>query len=349
MASERIHNEYDATRIANAVDTLAENLAGYTPGSPVTPTNDMKAKLPSQDTGDRIADATEALANGFISADGVVSAVYEESAGALDDRNIGDILWIEYSDVFNTYEVTVAISKDDPIAVGTNVKAYGSSGRSVYVSGIPDSSGTHNAIFYNSDEYGNTGRGGGGGTPSADDVSYDNTESGLAAEDVQDAIDEMNAKVEGLDASDIAFDNTGTGMTADDVQEAIEKLNSNKQSKTLSHAIGGKTTVEGCLGALNSNLSEVRDNVLGSRVSISSYSSSSNLYTCPSDGQIMLGNPNVTPYVVWLREPGGAIIGAARGNESLALYNTTFVRKGQQVYVENATLNNGSAYFIPYR
>lgn len=61
MASERIINEYDSTRIANAVDTLASNLADYS-GTTVTPTDAMKAKLPSQTTEDRIAGAVEALA-----------------------------------------------------------------------------------------------------------------------------------------------------------------------------------------------------------------------------------------------------------------------------------------------
>lgn len=62
MASERIINEYDSTRIANAVDTLATNLADYS-GTTVTPTDAMKAKLPSQTTADRIADALTDIAD----------------------------------------------------------------------------------------------------------------------------------------------------------------------------------------------------------------------------------------------------------------------------------------------
>ena len=67
MASERIINEYDSTRIANAVDTLASNLADYS-GTTVTPTDAMKAKLPSQTTAGRIADAVETLAENVTSA-----------------------------------------------------------------------------------------------------------------------------------------------------------------------------------------------------------------------------------------------------------------------------------------
>ena len=69
MASERIINEYDSTRIANAVDTLATNLADYS-GTTVTPTDAMKAKLPSQTTADRIADALSEIADSAINGAG---------------------------------------------------------------------------------------------------------------------------------------------------------------------------------------------------------------------------------------------------------------------------------------
>lgn len=57
-------------------------------------------------------------------------------------------------------------------------------------------------------------------TYDADDVDYDNTESGLTATDVQDAIDEINSK----DAGDISYDNTSSGLTATNVQDAIDEV-----------------------------------------------------------------------------------------------------------------------------
>ncbi len=66
------------------------------------------------------------------------------------------------------------------------------------------------------------------GVDEASEISYDNTGSGLAAENVQSAIDEI---VEGLTApaaSNVTYDNTSSGLTADDVQEAIDELNSTK-------------------------------------------------------------------------------------------------------------------------
>ena len=65
--------------------------------------------------------------------------------------------------------------------------------------------------------------GGGGGETSAADVSYDNKSSHLTADDVQEAIDEINAKIVST-AAGISYDNTSSGLTADDVQEAIDEL-----------------------------------------------------------------------------------------------------------------------------
>ncbi len=61
----------------------------------------------------------------------------------------------------------------------------------------------------------------------AENVSYDNTTSGLTADDVQGAIDEINAKIPqsgNVDADDVAYDNTSSGLTATNVQDAIDEL-----------------------------------------------------------------------------------------------------------------------------
>ena len=61
---------------------------------------------------------------------------------------------------------------------------------------------------------------GGTGAISASNVTYDNTTSGLTADDVQEAIDEINAK----DAGDIAYDNQTSGLVATNVQSAIDEI-----------------------------------------------------------------------------------------------------------------------------
>ena len=66
----------------------------------------------------------------------------------------------------------------------------------------------------------------------ASEVLFDNDDTDLTADDVQEAIEEVNTKantialdISQLTASHIGFVAGETGMTADDVQEAIEELN----------------------------------------------------------------------------------------------------------------------------
>lgn len=72
----------------------------------------------------------------------------------------------------------------------------------------------------------------GQGGVEADNVSYDNTTSGLQATNVQDAIDEVAARPTVADASDVAFDNTGTGLQATNAQDAIEEVNTKASQST---------------------------------------------------------------------------------------------------------------------
>lgn len=62
----------------------------------------------------------------------------------------------------------------------------------------------------------------------ADGIDYDNTESGLTADNVQDAIDEIVGSMGGGSADDITYDNTDSGMQATDVQDAIDELSAGK-------------------------------------------------------------------------------------------------------------------------
>lgn len=56
-------------------------------------------------------------------------------------------------------------------------------------------------------------------------VGYDNTESGLEATTVQDAIDELDEKIKASDeASEIDYDNTESGLDATNVQGAIDEI-----------------------------------------------------------------------------------------------------------------------------
>ena len=80
---------------------------------------------------------------------------------------------------------------------------------------------------------------GGEGAPiPATKIGYDNTTSGLTADDVQGAIDEVAGEVADLTAKDVAYDNTTSGLTADDVQEAIDELSDVKGNYVISDSNG---------------------------------------------------------------------------------------------------------------
>lgn len=81
------------------------------------------------------------------------------------------------------------------------------------------------------------------GDVEADDVSYDNTSSGLTATDVQAAIDEVYAAIPSVtspDAEDVTYDNTSSGLSATNVQAAIDELATSSGSVSVT-ADGVKT------------------------------------------------------------------------------------------------------------
>ena len=82
--------------------------------------------------------------------------------------------------------------------------------------------------------------GGGSSTIVAQDVTYDNTGSGLTATDVQDAIDELKADMPVVpatyDADDVTYDNTGSGLTATNVQDAIDEIIASYASPVMRYA-----------------------------------------------------------------------------------------------------------------
>lgn len=70
----------------------------------------------------------------------------------------------------------------------------------------------------------------------ASEITYNNTSSGLLAENTQAAIDEVNDKIPTIpssyDADDIVYDNTTSELVATDVQAAIDELVSNINALT---------------------------------------------------------------------------------------------------------------------
>lgn len=69
--------------------------------------------------------------------------------------------------------------------------------------------------------------GGGSSEIQASNVSYDNTTSGLTADDVQEALDEIVTMIPSggtIEADDVSYDNTSSGISATNVQGAIDEV-----------------------------------------------------------------------------------------------------------------------------
>lgn len=127
--------------------------------------------------------------------------------------------------------------------------------------------------------------GGSGGSTTAADVSYNNTSSHLTADDVQEAIDELNTAIGSITvtAADVSYDNTSSHLTADDVQEAIDELNTKiteptnyYPTDTNEHQIGDNLYVRRFTGAsLSALLNVLIEGATGTLVDAYGYVSSS--------------------------------------------------------------------------
>lgn len=73
-------------------------------------------------------------------------------------------------------------------------------------------------------------------TPEASSVTFDKTGTDLNATNVQDAIEEVNAKIPqggAVEADDVIYDNTSSGLTATNVQAAIDEVEGKISSQLL--------------------------------------------------------------------------------------------------------------------
>lgn len=86
---------------------------------------------------------------------------------------------------------------------------------------------------------------------------------------------------------------------------------------------------------------ELKKSAGGTSVNISSYTSISNYYECPSDGYIRLvGTSNTSAWAYLIRQSTSLSYGIAEARNLSVL---TFVRKGARIFVNSAT----EAIFIP--
>jgi len=156
------------------------------------------------------------------------------------------------------------------------------------------------------------------GTSTANQISYDNTTSGMTATDVQAAVDELNSDLDNkqdkltnpLTKSDVVNNLTTTTTNVPLSAAQGKALNDAKQPKTMSTTIAGATTVEGCLGTLNTNLSNKFSNLDASSSTVEVALSSE--FSKMANGSIRLGHLNAG----W---GGGYIIDRTTANYGCAL------------------------------
>lgn len=98
--------------------------------------------------------------------------------------------------------------------------------------------------------------------PSAENTSYDNTDSGLTATDTQGAIDEIVAGLNAPAASSVTYDNTDSGLTADDVQGAIDEVNAKsvKKKKITYSNLANSDTTKYYIVLTSTPLADINDN-----------------------------------------------------------------------------------------
>ena len=117
----------------------------------------------------------------------------------------------------------------------------------------------------------------------AGDVDYDNTNSGLQADDVQEALDEIAANMGEGTAADTTYDNTESGLAADNVQDAIDEidLTVDSLSSSVLSITGDINDIEldianlsASIVSINNNINDINGDISDIELSISDLSSS---------------------------------------------------------------------------
>ena len=112
----------------------------------------------------------------------------------------------------------------------------------------------------------------------------------------------------------------------------------------------GDGTVTGGLNTLNSNLSNILNNKLGSNVDISSYTDS-NPYITPSDGYIRIGSDTATSgeiRVIIMSKNNRNCTHLYMSIKNQYEYNSLYVKADMKVFMFQAIPSGASAVFIPF-
>lgn len=206
---------------------------------------------------------------------------------------------------------------------------------------------------------------------SASDVSYDNTTSGLTADDVQEAVDELAGDVSTLSGTvsghttDIGNLQTAVGSKADQSMIApVETsttasqayaigeqfiLNGILYTATAAITAGGTITIDGNCTASDTVTEQIHEeqfNVRGTQVSVMGYTSTSNMYKFPNDGYVNIAATTSGANLRFrlIDANNYAIASAQVSYQGQPQRQLVFVRKGMQCYVDQNTGDTSATY-----
>ena len=121
--------------------------------------------------------------------------------------------------------------------------------------------------------------------------------------------------------------------------------------------VRAKTAIaSGAAFTLNTNYEVVSDGGLnelsknysyGTVIDIRSYNSQSNMFTCPSDGYLILRADTNTSHYVIARDSSGSMFLTAFGNGVRTGFANTYVKKGLKIYISDNNATDSLANFLP--
>ena len=120
--------------------------------------------------------------------------------------------------------------------------------------------------------------------PPADEVTYDNATSGLTATDVQAAIDEIVPTIVSA-ADEISYDNATSGLTATDVQGALDEVDGNIVTAAIDITYDNSTSGLSATDVKNA-IDEVNSNIVTAAGSITYNNATSGLAATDVQGAI---------------------------------------------------------------
>lgn len=144
------------------------------------------------------------------------------------------------------------------------------------------------------------------------------------------------------------FDETNDALAIEQTDGANNRLRKVSPAQLKQYMEAGNFTVTGEIEDGHGNIlknmaTRINNNSFGSAVEITSYSSSSNRFICPSDGYVkFLVNGGGSG---WVYINGQILLSSAGSGSNHAVAQSVYVKKGMTVYITGAS--SSALYYFP--